>query len=72
MYLIIRVDIYNIAFSSNSHREVTEQTLDTAFFCFLFQMQIDGVPLGELDIKWLREKVGFVGHVSQKTLGSDI
>ncbi|XP_020248178.1 ABC transporter B family member 26, chloroplastic isoform X2 [Asparagus officinalis] len=26
------------------------------------QILIDGVPLGELDIKWLREKIGFVGQ----------
>uniref|UniRef100_A0A7N2KZ73 ABC transporter domain-containing protein n=1 Tax=Quercus lobata TaxID=97700 RepID=A0A7N2KZ73_QUELO len=26
------------------------------------QIYIDGFPLRELDIKWLREKVGFVGQ----------
>lgn len=26
------------------------------------QILIDGVPLGELDIRWLREKIGFVGQ----------
>lgn len=33
-------------------------------FIIVFQLQIliDGVPLNELDIKWLRGKIGFVGQ----------
>lgn len=29
----------------------------------LSQILVDGVPLVELDIKWLRERIGFVGQV---------
>jgi ATP-binding cassette subfamily B (MDR/TAP) protein 9 len=27
------------------------------------QILIDGVPLTELDIRWFRERIGFVGQV---------
>lgn len=29
----------------------------------LFQILVDDNPIGELDIKWLRERIGFVGQV---------
>lgn len=29
----------------------------------IIKVLIDGIPVKELDIKWLREKIGFVGQV---------
>lgn len=37
-----------------------------AFSWFMLQILVDGVPLGELDIKWFRERIGFVGQVQEK------
>ena len=35
------------------------------------QILIDGFPLKELDIKWLREKIGYVGQVFEIILMID-
>lgn len=34
---------------------------------WVLQILIDGCPLKDLDIKWLREKIGFVGQVLLST-----
>lgn len=31
--------------------------------CAILQIFINGVPLGEMDISWLRENIGFVEQV---------
>lgn len=31
--------------------------------CFSLQILVDGVPLSDLDIKWLRQNIGYVGQV---------
>lgn len=33
----------------------------------LMQILIDGVPLTELDIRWFRERIGFVGQVEDQS-----
>lgn len=40
---------------------------------YLFlQIYIDGVPLGELDIKWLRQNIGYIAQVRQLKLESSL